>query len=449
MSSTRVKWMWNSSANPSSKSTPVSWRYYSDVENEMIEEAFAAGETYALLDDYHVDFKHNLQISNNDQNKQRPVKRKVYCKDERILREDRFLPNPIAPDIPFGGSYGFISPFIKETAKHLNITSDELPTKNESVVPVIVEKAALGIVEEGIKLGKKREAEKMAKELRAKKNLAMKEVWSCCAHLYTLESFLYKKINEIMRLIGSKQHEQVWRSKISTLGPFCLLLWDNPFDSKMIKPGTILYRGANLPDHLITSFNEECSKDPKPWHTFQAFTSCSRNRSIAKNFGNVLFVMKTRIAFTVDLSSLSAYAHEEEELLLPGVSFIIDRIKFKKKHVIYLTLQQRHNKSELHHLDTFNQPDSDDDADLDEDADAALDTARAADARRAARRTLGGRLRSTASRIGRRLGRHFGRDSSSDSSDSDSLDFEGNFFDYFDDAAVFTHDRYGSEYEWE
>jgi hypothetical protein len=148
-----------------------------------------------------------------------------------------------------------------------------------------------------------------------------------------------------MRLIGSKQHEQIWRSKINTLGPFSLLLWDNPFDTKIIKPGTELYRGANLPDHLITTFNEDCSKDEKPWHTFQAFTSCSRNRSIAESFGNVLFIMKTQIAFTVDLSSLSEYAHEEEELLYPGVSFTIDKMEFdkkKKKHLIYLTLQQRH-----------------------------------------------------------------------------------------------------------
>ena len=344
--STHIEWMWNANKDPFLKTNSVEWRHYSDVENIIIEEAFTAGETHALFDDYHIDFKHKLQISNDDANKQRPVKRTVRGKNDLRLREERFLPNPIALDLPFGGQYGFIPPFIKEVVKHLNLTKDHLPSKDETVVPMILEQAVLGIVEEGKKLGKRREAEKIAGMLRAKKDKGFKEIWKCCARLYTLQSFLYKKLNEIMRLIGSLQHEQVWRSTVRSLGPFCLLLWDNPFNSKMIKPGTILYRGAHLPDNLISSFKDECSEKSKPWHTFQAFTSCSRNRSIAERFGNVLFIMKTRIAFTVDLTELSKYGHEEEELLSPGVSFTIDRVesdKVKNKHLIYLTLQQRHN----------------------------------------------------------------------------------------------------------
>jgi hypothetical protein len=358
-SSTRVQWMWNANADPFLKSKkPVEWRRFSDVENMMIEKAFTAGERHAILDEYHIDFKYNLQISNNDSNKQRPVKRVVCGKDDKLLREERFLPNPVAPDRPFGGQYGFISPFIKEVVKDLNLTKERLPSKDKTVVPMIVEKAALGIIEEGKKIGKKREAEGIANQLIEKKNADIKEIWKCCAHLYTLESFLYKKSNEVMRLIGSEQHEQVWRSKIRTLGPFCLLLWDNPFDKKLTKPGKILYRGANLPNDLITLFKEDCSKDPKPWHSFQAFTSCTRNRGVAEQFGNanVLFIMKARIAFTVDLAELSEYSHEEEELLFPGVSFTIDKVDFdknKNKHLIYLTLQQRHNSKSIQSLAKF------------------------------------------------------------------------------------------------
>lgn len=114
----------------------------------------------------------------------------------------------------------------------------------------------------------------------------------------------------------------------------------------MAKPGTTLYRGADLSDDLIAIFKDDFLKDPKPWRTFQAFTSTTRNRTIAEQFGNVLFIMTTKVAFTVDLTSLSAYAHEEEEeLLFPGVSFMINRMDFdqeKNKHIIYLNLQQRH-----------------------------------------------------------------------------------------------------------
>jgi len=344
--STRIEWMWNSSVDPFSKSEPAEWRLYSDVENMIIEEAFASGKAYAILDDYHIDFGLYLQISNNDANKQRPVKRMVCNRDEKRLRQERFMPNPVAPNRPYGGRYGFISPFIKEVVKDLNLTRDKLPSKNKKVVPMIVEKAALGIIEEGKIAGKQREAEEMAKRLMETKKSGMKEVWKCCAYLYSVESFLYKKLNETMRLIGSEEHEQIWRSKVRTLGPFCLLLWDNPFNSKAVEPGTILYRGAELPDDLIASFEDDCSKDPKPLHSFQAFTSCTRNPKVAKLFGNVLFSMNIRIAFTVDLTEISAYGHEEEELLFPGVSFTVENVDFDKdqnKHLIYLTLQQRHN----------------------------------------------------------------------------------------------------------
>ncbi|CAF3284153.1 unnamed protein product [Rotaria socialis] len=295
-----VQWVWNASPNPFSKSQNIEWRRYSDVENMIIEKAFTTGETNAILDDYHIDFKHSVQISNDDIHKQRPVKRTVCDKDDRILREERFLPNPVPPDRPFGGQYGFISPFIKEVVKDLNLTKKQLPSKDKTVVPMIVEKAASGIIEE-----------------------------------------------------GSEQHEQVWRSKIRTLGPFCLLLWDNPFNRKLTKPGTILYRGAKLSADLIALFKDDCPKDPRPWHSFQAFTSCTRNASVAENFGNVLFIMKICLAFTVDLTELSKYSYEEEELLFPGVSFTVDIMEFdkkKNKHLIYLTLQQRHDKAEQHHV---------------------------------------------------------------------------------------------------
>jgi hypothetical protein len=257
------------------------------------------------------------------------------------------LPNPIALDRPFGGQYGFIAPFIKKVMKDLKLTKEQLPSKNETIVPMIVETAALGIIEEGKTMGKKIKAEWMANKLKEKKEGGMKEVWKCCAYLYSLDSFLYRKLNEIMRLIGSEEHEKVCQSKIGTLGPYCLLLWDNPFNSKMTEPGTILYRGAKLSDDFITVFKSNCSKDPRPWYSFQAFTSCTRNHSVAEMYSdNVLFIMKTRVAFTIDIQPFSNFPDEDEELLFPGVSFTIDRMEYdenKNKHLIYLTLQQKYN----------------------------------------------------------------------------------------------------------
>jgi hypothetical protein len=347
MPATRVQWMWNSSGNPFLKSKSSDWSPYSDIENMIIEEALTAGEAYAMLDDYYIDFKHNIQVSNNHDKKQRPVKRMVQNRSDHPIREERFTFTPINPKRPFAGLYGWISPFIRAVVKDLNITKNQLPSKDKKMVPMIVEKAARGIIEEGKNVGKPIQAEKLAKILMKKKDAGMEEVWKCCAHLYSMESFLYKKLNETMRLIGNEEHEQVWRDKVRTLGPFCLLLWDNPFDDKTTERGTILYRGAKLSEEQISSFKNDCSKEDKPSRSFPSFTSCSRNRAKAETFGNVLFIMKVKHAFTVDLKPFSEYPNEEEELLSPGVCITVDRVEFdqhKKKYEIYLELVQQYRR---------------------------------------------------------------------------------------------------------
>ena len=342
--STSGQWMWNAAANPFSKTEPPKWRNYSDVENKIIEQAFAAKEKQANLGEYYIDFTSNRQISNIEKTRQRPAQRMVRNTNDERVRKERFLLNPVDLNLS-DGEYGFISRFIKETAKYLRLTRDELPSKDSRVIPMVVEKAAIGIINEGTQLKKTPEANFIAEMLRAKKNSGLEQIWKCCANLFTCDSFLYKQIDETMRLVGNPQYEREWQSKVETLGPFCLLLWDNPSNSEMLKPGTILYRGAQVPDDLIKSFQKECSKDPKTWYSLQGFTSCTQKRHFAEQFGNVLFIMKTRTAFTNDLTQVSEYKHEEEELLLPGVSFTINRMEFdksKNKHLVYLTLHQRH-----------------------------------------------------------------------------------------------------------
>ena len=67
VSATRIQWMWNSSEDPFSKSEPIDWVPYCDIENMIIEKAYTANKSYAMLDGYHIDFKHSVQISNNDE----------------------------------------------------------------------------------------------------------------------------------------------------------------------------------------------------------------------------------------------------------------------------------------------------------------------------------------------------------------------------------------------
>jgi hypothetical protein len=208
---------------------------------------------------------------------------------------------------------------------------------------MIVEKAASGIIEEGKTLGELDEAEQLARLLIEQKKKGMKEVWKRCVHLYTAENFLYKNLNGAMRLIGHEECEDVWRSKIRTLGPFCLLLWDSPFNNRPNRGKQLLYRGVGLSDELITSF-KDLSQHPNKIHSFQAFSSSTRNFDVAQIYGNAIFVMEVKYAYTMDVSPFSKYSVEEEELVYPGVCFTVQRVEFDStidKHLIYLQLQHR------------------------------------------------------------------------------------------------------------
>lgn len=338
-----VEWMWKSNPDPFSNEEAI-WSHYSDVENLIIEGAYLAKKPRADLDEYYIDFESGFQISNKDSYKKRHVKRVLRKREDKHLREARFVDLPVTSGRSFGGQYGWISPFIVEVRRDLGLKKHELPSKNKRLVPMLVEKAARGITIEGTHLKKEKEAAKLADTLLEKKDKGMKEVWKCCAYLYSLESFLYKTINAAMRLVGSKDDEQVWRSKIRTLGPFCLLLWDDPFNIK-VKTNIELYRGATLSPEQIKTY-EEMAKDEDEYGSFQSFSSSSRNRSKAEGFGNTLFIMKVLHAFIADLSELSEYPNEEEELITPGVCFSVKRVEFdrmKNKHFIYLELRQRFN----------------------------------------------------------------------------------------------------------
>jgi hypothetical protein len=100
-----------------------------------------------------------------------------------------------------------------------------------------------------------------------------------------MESFLYQKMNEYMGLCGDEKNMDLWRSKVSTFGPFGYLLQSLKFADHYSK--LYVYRGANLSDDLIQQYRENIGV----YLTFPAFTSTSRNRAKAEQFGNVLFII--------------------------------------------------------------------------------------------------------------------------------------------------------------
>ena len=333
-----IEWMWKSNTVPWSHSEPKEWCSYSDVETAIIEEAFNKKQFEALLDDYHIDFKHSLQISNNNLNNQRPVKRITkYDRGESSLREERFMPHAVTPSTSFNAGGSWRGRFLYALIQHYNLSHIK-PLDNGATRRMMVEKAAEGIIIEAKKEGKQKEGEWMAEQLIKMKKRHRQQIWKCCARLYFMESFLYKKLNEVMRLVddGNEIHVDLWQSKVLTFGPFSLLLHELG-DGNISKSCTTVYRGANFSDALVEQYR--VAAQAFYICAFPSFTSTSRNRAEAERFGSVLFVIDIRQSEGRDIASYSKYLHEEEVLLNPNFNFYIRSLVFdeiKQKWVIHL-----------------------------------------------------------------------------------------------------------------
>lgn len=333
----RLEWVWKSNADPWG-SEPAEWCAYSDVETAIIEKAFQQKRPEAVLDNYTVLFDELVQVSRDDTSKKRPVKR-VINKAEDKLREARFMTNPINPSSPFG--HYSLGGFRREAHIHFNLPGFAYTYENNSLENAanrqkMVQKAAEGILIEGKKVGKQHEAEWLAQKLMNVIDGTAVEVWRVCAFLYTMESFLYKKLNECMRLEGDKEHEQLWKSKVATFGPFSLLLY---YLGEYSSGEMTVYRGCNLNDDLIQQYRQKMVTDSQHSVVFPAFTSTSKNRDKAEEFGNVLFVID--IDRRYDGSDVSPYSRykEEEYLLAPYFAFNIRSCTFignKNKWIIHL-----------------------------------------------------------------------------------------------------------------
>lgn len=124
-----------------------------------------------------------------------------------------------------------------------------------------------------------------------------------------------------MRLSADLGTSEVWQEHVPTLGSFAIHLWDGYEDQKLEEQINIVYRGADLPMHLIEQFEEQAIKKRKhrSWIEFPAFTSTSRNRSKAEERGNVLFLIKISQYDGFDMIPYSRF--DEEEILLKAHFF--------------------------------------------------------------------------------------------------------------------------------
>jgi hypothetical protein len=218
----------------------------------------------------------------------------------------------------------------------------------EKTVADVVEEAARGIIKEGTSLGKETEAQGLADQLFHVKHFGDKlltSIWTdipsqigeTCVHLYTEESFWYRLINQTLRQCETATPEQV-----KNMGPFCYLL-QKYLEKNPTSDVLTTYRGLTLTDEERKAFMTETM-------TFAAFTSTSRSRMQAEQFGNTLLIIDLNVKCNIgnpnqnvrcvtSISHLSDFPDEEEVLVWPWRVFHFVKYEFdsvKNKHVVYL-----------------------------------------------------------------------------------------------------------------
>ena len=339
------QWYWTSIKR---KEEEEEWKKYSDVENEIIEDAYNENmmKTIEIDQNYIIDFKHWIQYDKKSSIKNIQIKRVQLNQNRTMthLREDRFGGPVLIIDMS-------IPPLVKQQSLPERFWKLELESKTKTMGD-LAENAALGMIKVGTTLGKVHESQWLAKQLFAVKHFGNdikahysrvpKQIGETCVYLYTKESFWYKSIYNFLR-----RPDVITDEQLRIYGPFCHLLhW---YLKKMHRTHTTMtvYRNLNLNDEQRIQFR-------KPNIKFTLFTSTTKRRDIAESFGNTLLVIYLNIDERVhtdddvicgaDIMTLSDYPDEEEFLIWPGSQFRFVKEEYdetKTKHILYL--QSLHN----------------------------------------------------------------------------------------------------------
>lgn len=308
------------------------WIPYSNIECEIIEDAFNIGQDKVELDSCIIDFIRNIQIDKYNETMQHNIKRLTSVQQRKRVETDRFsvvepLKNQTFADSDDGGNFrGFAWEWYEKQFQ-----------PDEPKLLDIVEKAANGILIEGKLCSNSVMAKRMAQKLLEIKQDDKIIISKYCLEFYTEECFLYKMVNKTLR--------ETDRTKFDTLGPYCYLLKYvallNLFPVHIYE--NIVYRSVHLEKEEIDQYRNAIN-DPqlKQW---LSFTSTTKNRKVAEFFQrNTLFIIQppiNRYSFGMDISSYSMFPDEEEVLFPTQICFKVEKVELnqeKNKTIIYLNM---------------------------------------------------------------------------------------------------------------
>lgn len=175
--------------------------------------------------------------------------------------------------------------------------------------------------------------------IKANKNKRMKKLQETCAKLYTKHSFLFEVSNRALR--------ENDRSKITSLGPYCYLVYTYIGSSmsdctslryylrRQIKStdshSMVVYRGDRTTAERIEEYRRGVGVQDKSFK-WLSFVSTSFDENVAKSFSyNILYAIELHRDSANDqfvyVGHISYYEDEKEVLLQPGVRFRVNQVE--------------------------------------------------------------------------------------------------------------------------
>ncbi|CAF1500105.1 unnamed protein product [Adineta steineri] len=334
---------------------------YSDVSNEILEDAFTRNVTEVEIDDgYIVNVISYFQYNKRDKEKKWLVKCIPSECDHTMnhQRQDRFSLPVIQT---FTQSESRDTALCLEGMDSLRFPDIYYRREVENTSKTyadIVREAIQGILKEGFNVGKPLEAKWLARQLRAVRHFGAHtrplysdfhyrdvpdEIGQTCVYLYTKECFWYKLINSAMRNLNT-----ITNAQLKTLGPFAYIL-----DSYLhcIKTTNIarVYRGLDLTNEQLRKYSNK-----ELLYYFTSFTSTTWNRENAEKFdGNTLFIIDLKFDSIrsrpvtarpcgANISSMSDFPTQEEFLIWPATAFeLISHIHENNKHIVHFRLSRK------------------------------------------------------------------------------------------------------------
>jgi len=212
---------------------------------------------------------------------------------------------------------------------------------DNSIIQISLEDLKLNLIQEMNTISKEGEKnQKIHSALNYKLEIEkIKDLKSFCkqiVHIYTMEGFLYKKLNHFLRKLDQKEFQNIKYYYISLLSCFKYINQNTQIN---MNQNLIVYRASRCSDEEFKKY--EVNNNSKIIRVFKEFLSTSSDHLVSMNlfkkndpnFKEFLWeisipseIIKYESSYFADISKYSQYPSEKELLIRSGAVIQIDKI---------------------------------------------------------------------------------------------------------------------------